>query len=55
MIHRMKQNAAGLANICILSTMVLVMLSTTVSLYIGMEDAAQPVPQEHRRDRCPDK
>jgi putative ABC transport system permease protein len=38
MIYRMKQNAAGLANICILSTMVLVMLSTTVSLYIGMED-----------------
>lgn len=38
MIYRMKQNAAGLTNICILSTMVLVMLSTTVSLYIGMED-----------------
>jgi putative ABC transport system permease protein len=34
----MKQNAVGLANICILSTAVLVMLSTTVSLYIGMED-----------------
>jgi putative ABC transport system permease protein len=39
MIYRMKQNAVGLSNICILSTMVLVMLSTTVSLYIGMEDA----------------
>jgi putative ABC transport system permease protein len=38
MIYRMKQNAAGLASICILSTAVLVMLSTTVSLYIGMED-----------------
>lgn len=38
MIYRMKQNAAGLANICILSTMVLVMLSSTVSLYLGMED-----------------
>ncbi|WP_163193489.1 ABC transporter permease [Clostridium thermarum] len=38
MIYRMKQNAAGLANICILSTMVLVMVSTTVSLYIGMDD-----------------
>jgi len=37
MIYRMRQNAAGLANICILSTMVLVTLSTTVSLYIGME------------------
>ena len=38
MIYRMKQNAAGLASICILSTAVLVMLSTTVALYIGMED-----------------
>lgn len=38
MIYRMKQNAIGLANICILSTTVLVMVSTTVSLYIGMED-----------------
>lgn len=38
MMYRMKQNAVGLANICILSTAVLVMLSTTVSLYIGMED-----------------
>lgn len=38
MIYRMKQNAAGLASICILSTMVIVMLSTTVSMYFGMED-----------------
>jgi len=38
MIYRMKQNAAGLASICILSTAVLVMLSTTAALYIGMED-----------------
>ncbi len=38
MIYRMKQNATGLANICILSTMVLVMVSTTVSMYIGQED-----------------
>ena len=38
MIYRMKQNAVGLANICILSTMVLVTLSTTVSLYVGIED-----------------
>lgn len=38
MIYRMKQNGAGLANICALSTMVLVMVSTTVSLYAGMED-----------------
>lgn len=39
MIYRMKQNAVGLANICILSTMVLVILSTTVSMYLGVEDA----------------
>lgn len=38
MIYRMKQNAVGLANICILSTMVLVAVSTTVSLYVGVED-----------------
>ena len=38
MIYRMKQNAVGLANICILSTMVLVMVSTTVCLYAGMND-----------------
>lgn len=37
MIFRMKQNAVGLANICILSTMVLVMLTTTVSLYLGID------------------
>jgi len=37
MIYRMKQNAVGLANICILSTMVLVTISTTVSLYVGQE------------------
>ncbi len=38
MIYRMKQNAAGLASICILSTAVLVMLSSTGSLYAGMQD-----------------
>lgn len=38
MIYRMKQNAVGLANICILCTMVLVMLSSTLSLYLGVED-----------------
>ena len=38
MIYRMKQNAIGLAKICILSTAVIIMLSTTFSLYIGMED-----------------
>lgn len=39
MMYRMKQNAVGLANICILSTCVLVMISTTVSLYLGVDDA----------------
>ena len=38
MIYRMKQNAAGLASICILSTMVLVMVSTTTALYAGMNE-----------------
>lgn len=38
MLYRMKQNAVGLANICILSTMVLVTVSTTVSLYGGVAD-----------------
>ena len=38
MLYRMKQNAVGLANICILSTMVLVILSSTCSLWFGAED-----------------
>lgn len=41
MIYRMKQNAVGLANICILSTIVLVLLSTTTSLYAGVENILQ--------------
>lgn len=39
LLYRMKQNAVGLANICILSTMVLVILSTTCSLWLGIEDS----------------
>ncbi|PKM72895.1 MAG: cell division protein FtsX [Firmicutes bacterium HGW-Firmicutes-16] len=39
MIYRMKQNAVGLANICILATMVLVMVSGTVCLYLGTADS----------------
>lgn len=35
MLYRMKRNAVGLANICILSTMVMVMISGTLALYIG--------------------
>lgn len=38
MMYRMKQNALGLASICILVTMVIVVLSTTVSLYAGVEE-----------------
>ena len=38
MIYRMKQNAVGLANICVLSTMVLVMVSSTTSMMVGIED-----------------
>lgn len=41
MMYRMKRNGAGLASICILSTMVLVMVSSTASLYIGAEDSLQ--------------
>ena len=39
MAYRMKRNGAGLASICILATMVLVMISSTASLYIGAEDS----------------
>ena len=39
MAYRMKRNGAGLASICILATMVLVMISSTSSLYIGAEDS----------------
>ena len=41
MIYRMKRNGAGLASICILSTMVLVTLSSTVCLYAQTEDGIQ--------------
>ncbi len=37
LMYRMKQNAMGLASICILSTMVLVMVSTTVCLYASVD------------------
>lgn len=39
MLYRMKQNAVGLANICVLSTVVLIAVATTVSLYAGMQDS----------------
>ncbi|MDE6456133.1 MAG: hypothetical protein K2L38_09575, partial [Dysosmobacter sp.] len=39
LLYRMKQNAVGLASICILSTMVLVTVSTTLAMNIGLEDS----------------
>lgn len=45
MLYRMKRNAVGLANICILCTMVLVMVSGTLSLYLGVRSGI--------RDRFP--
>lgn len=48
LLYRMKQNAVGLASIAILATGVLVMISTTVSLYAGMEQTlADKYPQHY--------
>lgn len=41
MLYRMKRNGAGLASICVLCTMVLVMLSATVCLYAGEESVVR--------------
>ncbi len=41
MYYRMKRNAAGLVNICIFSTMIIITLSCTVSLYMGMGDVIE--------------
>ena len=41
LLYRMKQNAVGLASICVLSTMVLVTVSTTVCLYLGAGEALE--------------
>lgn len=47
MVYRMKRNGAGLASICILSTMVLVMVSSTVCLYASIEgNLARHYPQQ---------
>lgn len=43
----MKRNGAGLASICILSTMVLVMLASTASLYFGTEDAISALASQN--------
>lgn len=48
MLYRMKQNAIGLANISILSTMVIIALATTSAIYIGTEETlAMRFPAEH--------
>lgn len=39
MAYRMKRNGAGLASICVLSTMVLVTVATTASMFFGAEDS----------------
>ena len=39
MLYRMKQNAKGMHNICILATMLLVTISTTVCMYAGSEES----------------
>lgn len=41
LIYRMKQNAVGLSSICILATCVLVLVSTTFSLYRGVESGVE--------------
>lgn len=49
MLYRMKQNAAGLASICILFTCLLVTVSTTFALYTGVDDAVEKrCPQDIR-------
>ncbi|MFA9379551.1 MAG: FtsX-like permease family protein [Acetanaerobacterium sp.] len=52
MIYRMKQNATGLSNICILSTCVLVTLSSSVCLYIGEEDTLRREFPQQVRTSC---
>lgn len=51
MIYRMKQNAVGLASICILCTCILVMMSSTVSLYLGIEDSVNMMQNEQMKIR----
>ena len=56
LMYRMKQNAVGLANICILSTMVLIMVSTTVSLYAGSsEELAMRYPYDFNQEEIWEK
>ncbi|WP_084242708.1 FtsX-like permease family protein [Planomicrobium okeanokoites] len=48
MLYRMKQNAVGLANICILASMVIIAVSTTITIYLGSEETLENrFPYEH--------
>lgn len=51
MVYRMKHNGASLASICILATMVLVMMTSTICLYLGKEENLM---QQYPRDICMD-
>ena len=51
MMYRMKKNAVGLASICILSTMVLVMISSVLFMFVGNEDSVNSrFPAEYKMD-----
>ena len=41
MLYRMKQNAVGLANICVLASMVIIAISTTMTIYLGSEETLE--------------
>lgn len=48
MLYRMKQHAVGLANISILSVMVIIAVSTTITLFAGAEDTlSNRYPEEN--------
>ena len=50
LVYRMKRSGAGLAVICILSTMILVMLGSTAGLYFGAEDVVRTLSAEMSRE-----
>ena len=50
LVYRMKRSGAGLAAICILSTMILVMLGSTAGLYFGAEDVVRTLSAEMGRE-----
>lgn len=51
MMYRMKKNAVGLASICILSTMVLVMISSVLFMFVGNEDSVNSrFPAEYKME-----